>query len=793
MVARRFLLRHDGEEYLIDYDTEDGFEVSPLSLSLSLPSGLRRTRLETLSLSLSLFACTSSCVSSFGSSWLTVVCSPQVLQFQIFSLTSVPPDNQQILVEEGDVVLAEGSDLTAVSDKLRLLSMQDAPVPKAAAAAPEIGMSDEELARLLQAEEEALYLQQFQTDANWVEFENRVRSYVPRVLLEAARKTLPVDEIKEKSLILLAKEGNFKPSDDEQSHAFLLELLFWFKQSFRWVNSPPCDSCGGETRNTGMGVPLPAEIQYGGSRVEIYKCKTCPRITRFPRYNDPLKLLETKRGRCGEWANCFTLYCRAFGYDSRLILDFTDHVWTECFSHLLGRWMHLDPCEGAYDRPLLYEKGWNKNLNYVIAISKDGFMMLQSVLQRRDIRTEAVVSAVLSDITTECRRSCSSEMISALKHRDQKEMEELETNVHLKNDSSLSLPGRQSGAKEWRIARAEWGSDEQNSPTGSSCPPRKCVDNHVTTICSAFSLLVSHLSKEEVSKLEAARILKALKQLLLDLRASPFKQRKAFLDSQGSPFFRGIVPPLSNLLEAISLKGDVLPDGRVSVYLAGDPVLTALALPVALDVIEEMVNQPVTSSNPGTDSFLRFSKSNRISSGMVLASGEELPFGIATAAFDGVSSSKWEEPVEQEQLNYSVRALPILHVLFPTYPPPTYNFLINFSTLVLHQKTGCWLIYRVTDGKMYNLEEYELMSANDAPERDPYDWILEGSRDGGSSWTTLDSRNSQIFEGRFQRKLFKIDKTHSCNSFRFRFLRVRDPEATSRFQIGSIDLFGDTH
>lgn len=35
---------------------------------------------------------------------------------------------------------------------------------------------------------------------------------------------------------------------------------------------------------------------------------------------------------------------------------------------------------------------------------------------------------------------------------------------------------------------------------------------------------------------------------------------------------------------------------------------------------------------------------------------------------------------------------------------------------------GCWLIYKVPDGQLYGLESYDLMSANDVPERDPMDW-----------------------------------------------------------------------
>lgn len=67
-------------------------------------------------------------------------------------------------------------------------------------------------------------------------------------------------------------------------------------------------------------------------RVERHDCETCGHANRFPRYNDPGRLLETRRGRCGEWANCFVLCCRALAFETRYVLDFTDHVWAEVYS-----------------------------------------------------------------------------------------------------------------------------------------------------------------------------------------------------------------------------------------------------------------------------------------------------------------------------------------------------------------------------------------------------------------------------------------------------------------------------
>lgn len=79
----------------------------------------------------------------------------------------------------------------------------------------------------------------------------------------------------------------------------------------------------------------------------------------------------TKSGRCGEWANCFTFFCRCLKYDTRYIYSTSDHVWTEVYSHYQKRWIHVDPSENVIDSPLMYEHGWNRELSYVFAFAND--------------------------------------------------------------------------------------------------------------------------------------------------------------------------------------------------------------------------------------------------------------------------------------------------------------------------------------------------------------------------------------------------------------------------------------
>lgn len=88
-------------------------------------------------------------------------------------------------------------------------------------------------------------------------------------------------------------------------------------------------------------------------------------------------------------------------------------------------------------------------------------------------------------------------------------------------------------------------------------------------------------------------------------------------------------------------------------------------------------------------------------------------------------------------------------------------------------------------GQKYIVTEYAIASANDFAERDPLNWTLYGSNDGGS-WVVLDSRSNQDFPSRFQKKEYQFANQTGYTYYR---LNMTNNSGTI-LQLSEWELFG---
>lgn len=110
----------------------------------------------------------------------------------------------------------------------------------------------------------------------------------------------------------------------------------------------------------------------------------------------------------------------------------------------------------------------------------------------------------------------------------------------------------------------------------------------------------------------------------------------------------------------------------------------------------------------------------------------------------------------------------------------------NPNTKYLCGSQQTWMLWKME--RAFIASKYTMTSANDAPSRDPKDWVLEGSNDG-TSWTQLDKQTDYTFPNRFQKVTFNLPNRTAYTHYR---LNVTANHGSNLFQLADWILYYDS-
>jgi len=176
---------------------------------------------------------------------------------------------------------------------------------------------------------------------------------------------------------------------------------------------------------------------------------------------------------------------------------------------------------------------------------------------------------------------------------------------------------------------------------------------------------------------------------------------------------------------------------------------------------------------------------------IISASREHPLLGLGENAFDHDPATKWLDFGLSEpggcwlQCRYTLHAEHVItnvsELRIHARRAATQNLLLDKAPEIVSNLAA------YATKPLQAISGYALTSANDAPERDPRDWRLLGSNDGGKRWETLDIRRNEVFATRFQRHTYALAHQAAYAIYRLQIDAIASATESVVCQLGELE------